>query len=61
MEKKVSTRKMTDEELFNKLFISDEVLEVITHTSDSEFKKFCQEVPILFRWGMNWQGLSVLE
>ena len=28
---------MTDEELFNKLFISDEVLEVITHTSDSEF------------------------
>ena len=30
---------------------------------ESEFRltSFAKKSPILFRWGMNWQGLSVLE
>ena len=45
-----------------------EVLKIRGNSSDMVSNKhdivlimICQEVPILFRWGMNWQGLSVLE
>ena len=36
-----------EEELYNKLFISDEVLEVITHTDESEFNQDMYDVSLL--------------
>ena len=36
-----------EEELYNKLFISDEVLEVITHTSESEFNQDMFDLTLL--------------
>ena len=36
-----------EEELYNKLYINDEVLEVITHTSDSEFNQDMYDLTLL--------------